>query len=217
MQRQKIRSGGLPTTMNIGGYDSELSSYEKGTTISNFFDRYNYKTVMLVTTAVSLLLFIFLNPSQSFKREKYTVKYTPIVQEIVKSTSQVVLGKSESYAPVIPNDVREEVVKSASQVVGEIQSQDSIQLTNEGGQFYMIYDGLKHSLASPDFSYFGLKLTDVISAIPETSINRLPEGSPFFEMDDEEKEKLKTKFLNENRHGLHQVSLVKDVDYEHTR
>lgn len=79
---------------------------------------------------------------------------------------------------------------------------DKISLSREGGQYYIVYEGMKHSMASSEFAYFDLSVTDINKAVPDTEILRLPEADPFNELDETEKKNLKKIFLAENEYGL---------------
>jgi len=77
-----------------------------------------------------------------------------------------------------------------------------ISIVRESGQFYIVYKGMKHSVASSEFAYFDLSLTDINKAVPDTDILRLPEGDPFNEFEEKDKIEMKKLLLEENIQGL---------------
>ena len=96
----------------------------------------------------------------------------------------------------LPRSLIKSLTTSNSTKISEINNQ--VEISREAGQYYIIYEDVKHSIATSEFSYFNLSLTRVNKVIPDRDIVRITEGIPFNEFNETEKRNFLNLFLHSN-------------------
>ena len=138
----------------------------------------------------------------------------PFADRAVVNNNAVVLDEFQNPSPAPSVSTVQVSAFQPSQAVNASGNSGSISIARESGQYYIVYKGVKHSVASSEFAYFDLSLTDVNKAVPDSDMLRLPEGDPFNEFAEEDKAKMKKVFLEENIHGLKALPRSPDLDYK---